>query len=141
MEPLLSLYEGLIQLLTQQTIKSETVESYIGQLNGVVEAAHVIQTGDASIGFWKNYLWLERIYNAVEVKPIIDLFILAYWIVDLTSYDSVKGIRIVRVDRNNHSRHSQGQQAVWQEEEEESQWILWFSCKWIISLFFCAGFG
>lgn len=64
LEPLLVVLDVVVALHGGTAASADTASDYRRGLDRVVQAAAAVHS---TIGFWKTYVHLERIYNAVEV--------------------------------------------------------------------------
>lgn len=100
----------------QYVIGSDDILGFERALSQVIESA---QLSVPSEGFWRNYIRLERVYNAVEV----DMYIYGWFPCRLLMI-CVLGLTdalFVCVDRLHDARDNQDQQRLDQEEEEEGR--------------------
>ncbi len=113
LEPLLILMDVVAK--GHGVIGSDDILGFERALSQVIESA---QLSVPSEGFWRNYIRLERVYNAVEVDisewyPSCRLLMIR--VLGLTD------AMFVCVDRLHHARDNQDQQRLDQEEEKEGR--------------------
>lgn len=93
-------------------IGNDEIRQLDNALNRIVESA---QSSVASEGFWRNYVRLERVYNAVEVK--ICLIVSKRW--KIMDFFKFTDIMFVCAGRLHYSCHNKEQQRVKKKKEKK----------------------